>query len=854
MSFFNQNVSSDKICSQKSDNCNLCKLHETCTSPKMRLYGDGAKRVLIVGSYPYKEEDRIGIYGRDKEMYFLIDQLESIGVEFERDCWYTTAVNCRPAKGEPTTKNVNYCKPRLLSLIEKLDPIAIILLGETAFDSLVEPRLTGRLEKVKANDFAGEVIPDTILGRWVCPIWAVSYLLSTKSYEDGVQSKPLYQRDSAVLLTWKNSLRRAFSLENKPESFDYTSLCKITQNVDQAIEWVTEALGWKNVAWDVEASGKKLHKKGHYIYCISISNGQVSYAFPNFDDPLFKRAWKKFMLSNVGKIAHNLQYENESQKIFNDYWVNNWIWDTMLSQHIKHNKRPTGLKYCVYVMFGIIGYDDKADKFIRSSEKDNAIYGSNAFNTIKDAPLDDILLYNALDSLFTYKIYEQHKRELTDKQIDCVKLYTETAVTLSKMTNNGFYVKKDNFAAVEDVLQKSIDDKFTSIMNSPEIKQWDGAEPINFNSTVQLGHLLFDILKCTPSAYTTTKRPALNEEALEKMEIPVVKEILDYRKLVKMKSTYIDGWKRECVDDVVHSQFMLNTVDTGRSSSGNPNSQNSYKRDKEKKKIVRSLITPRPGHRLVEYDFHGLETYTNMFYSGDPQYKKYLLEEGSDMHMEVACKVFLMTPDQVLKEYRTEAKSSGTFAWTYGSYYVLVARDLWEYICKTPALKAHLASKGVKDYTAYERVVKKAEEYFWTEMFSVHDSWRKEQWDLYRKQGYLESYTGFRYQCPMDRKNCMNSAPQGTGAQCLFWTINHALKDVEERGLDALLIGEIHDSAIWDLSPEVEDKVDHLMWLYATQLIQKEWPWISVGLVMEKERSAINGSWAEMEDCGALRG
>ena len=80
------------------------------------------------------------------------------------------------------------------------------------------------------------------------------------------------------------------------------------------------------------------------IVCASISNGKIAYSFPFFiDDPFFMKSWKTLMESTkVGKIGHNNQFEASWTKVRGgDYWVKNWIWDTMLGMHCVHNKKLT---------------------------------------------------------------------------------------------------------------------------------------------------------------------------------------------------------------------------------------------------------------------------------------------------------------------------------------------------------------------------------------------------------------------------------------------------------------------------------------------------------------------------------
>jgi len=836
--------------------CEQCKLNTVCISPKLRPEGKGRLGIAIIIDKPYSSMDKAGTLAGGAEYTFLKNTLNKIGIDLEEDCWLIPVVSCRTPKDRlPTSKEVKFCKERFTRVMERLNPNVIIPMGKIAFDAVVGSRVKGRLTGTGWEEFINCVIPDQELGKFIAPNYSIETMLETKTYADsGYTSKPLYMRDKAWYNLWKDNFYKACShWDKRVEVLDYTSMCQITEDIDQAIDWITEAMEWEEVSFDVEANAKKLHRKGSKIYCVSISNGEVSYAFPIFSDPTFQKVWRRFMESSIKKIAHNLQYENEASKNCLGYWVKNWYWDTMLGAHIEHNQQKTGLKFQTYTRFGVLGYDDSCDQYITKTDEDESIYGDNCFNNIHLAPMNELLLYNALDSLFTHRLYKLQLSALTPEMTECAKFYARTAVTMSKVTNTGLPVSDDGFQAATEKLDKMIQEARDAIMACDEVKLWDGENEFNFNSTTQLGHLLFDIMGVKPLAYTDTGKPSLDKDTIEKMKLPILEKIVDYREATKLKATYIDGWRREAIDGFVHSQFMLNTTDTGRSSSTSPNSQNQVKRNKEFKKIVRTPITAPKGFRIVELDFSGQETYTNLFYSGDPAYKKYLSDPNSDMHRQLASQLLVMPETDITKEWRQQVKSQ-TFAMMYGSWYRQVAIAMWEWLQKQPELMKHFASKGITTYAQYEKICEKAEKYFWTDMFGVHDRWRKEQFEKYQKQGYLDYYTGFRIQAPMDRKCTFNYPPQGSGAQITFWVMNHMQDKIEELNLKSRMIGTIHDSIVFMVAEEEAHLIDHWVHEFACVRIQEEWNWITLPMVMEKDRSEIGGSWANMEECGRLDG
>jgi DNA polymerase I-like protein with 3'-5' exonuclease and polymerase domains len=455
--------------------------------------------------------------------------------------------------------------------------------------------------------FCGDKIPDQEYLAYLIPTWGIETMLETKTYDDGGESKPLYERDIAWYNLWKKHLVSAFDAKEIVKN-NYANECFITTKLEQAIAWISDAMNWKFVSFDYETNSIKSYRKGSKIICASISDGLFSYSFPFFNDEKFRKAWKTLMLSTSGKISHNLQFEATWTKCKEGSWPNNWEWDTMLGQHAYHNQKPTGLKYCTYVQMGDIGYDDSVDKYLSPDKHERDIYGTHAFNRLEEAPLEDVLLYNALDSLYTYKLYAIQKAALTEFQVKGVKFLIESAVALAKASHEGFLVDQKAFDKAESdasIFQAKLKEE---LMALPEIKMWDLPEPLNIDAPAQMAHLFFDILKYKPISFTTKGHvPSVNKNFLEKSDTTFTRKLIEYRETVKMLGTYIADYRRENMNGYIHTSFMLNTVDTYRSSSKEPNVQSLPKRRPEVKKLLRSFLIPQPGAKIIEYDYKALE-------------------------------------------------------------------------------------------------------------------------------------------------------------------------------------------------------------------------------------------------------
>lgn len=844
------------VSNMNKPDCEVCKLNTLCMSPKMRYRGEGRLGILIIGQSPSIEEDSRGLFGYGRYYKFLEKTLEDMGYDLERDFWYTTSIGCKtPRNRVPTLTENRACYPRLERTIQQLNPNVLILLGKAPFDSVIQPTITGRLTKVPFNKFYGDTIPSQIDKRWVCPTWDAKDMLATKTYEDSnYTSKPLYQRDKAHYNLWKQHLQQAINLYNKDiHVINYVSKCQTTQDIDIAIDWITEAHEWEYIAFDYETTGLKPHREGHRIVCSSISNGRVSYSFPLFEDASFKKIWKRLLTSNKKLIAHNASYEWQWTKQLLGYWPTTLHWDTMLSAHCLNNNKTTGLKYTTYALTGVIGYDDKADPYLKASTKDVELYGDNAFNHIHEVDMDDLLLYNAMDSLFTAIIYEEHKSIISPFQLEGANFLFESSVTLAKTSHNGFRIDMERFNDVTAELEEKILDAQKAIMQSDEVALWDGQNTFNFDSSPQLSHLLYDILGLKAVKTTPAGVPSVDAEALENLKSPLVEKILYQRKLKKLLGTYIAQYKVESVDGYIHSQFYLNSVKTFRSSAGSVNIQNIPQRDLDAKKAITSLIVPREGRKLIGYDYKAIEVGVNACHSQDKNLISYVNDSSKDMHGDSAMDLFLLDKEELTKPVRQGTKGGYVFSTLYGSYWKQTAPDMWELAIKEGLIE-HLAKKGIKDYSSFEMRVKKAEEIFWGVRFHTHDRWRKYMWNHYQEKGYTQSFTGFRMYAPQSRNNSFNSAPQGDAYHVLQWTMNNVVREIEERGMKALPIFEIHDSVYFDAPPEEEEMLDKLMYEYGILRVKEYWKWIVVNFQIEKSTGPVGANWSELNDAGYIKG
>jgi DNA polymerase I-like protein with 3'-5' exonuclease and polymerase domains len=305
-------------------------------------------------------------------------------------------------------------------------------------------------------------------------------------------------------------------------------------------------------------------------------------------------------------------------------------------------------------------------------------------------------------------------------------------------------------------------------------------------------------------------------------------------------------------------------VDTFRPSGDSPNLLNIFKREEFAKNIIRSSLIPRDGHRIIEYDYKALEVAIGACYHRDPTMIKYLTSSDADMHRYFTEKTFkikwddlvkLQGSEEAAKAVRQDVKGDFVFAEQYGSFWKQVAVDLWE-DAKKHNLIDYLKSQGIKTYKDFEKHIEEVETDMWDNQFPVYKEWRIKQYKDYQKKGYVDLLTGFRAYGPMSRNNSFNTPVQGAAYHILQWYFNQVRKVLEnpKKFRNTYQITQIYDAHVNDVDPSEEDMLDYVVWYWGTQKVMEQFPWITVPLVIEKERSEINGNWGEMSECGIVKG
>lgn len=363
---------------------------------------------------------------------------------------------------------------------------------------------------------------------------------------------------------------------------------------------------------------------------------------------------------------------------------------------------------------------------------------------------------------------------------------------LAGMEQSGVAIDAAAFRAFLDDVQGRLDQL------TAHVYELAGTQ-FNIRSAQQLGDVLFNGLGLPAPRKTKGGQASTSQQTLEKLagQHPVVDSILQYRKLEKMRSTYLDPLPR-LVDPQgrIHTTFNQKATATGRLSSSNPNLQNIPVRGPLGKRM-RSCFIAGPGRLLVSADYSQVELRVLAHVSQDPA----LLEafrNGEDIHARTAALVYDLPPDQVSPDQRRNAKTIN-----FGLIYGMGAQKL--------AQELKISTTQAKDFIAryFERLQGLKEFYEGVEASA-------------RKHGFVTTLGGRRRLLPdinsasgqaaaLARRQAINTVIQGSAADIIKLAMLAVARDERLRELDARLLLQVHDELLLEVPADAAEEAGALV-------------------------------------------
>ncbi len=485
-----------------------------------------------------------------------------------------------------------------------------------------------------------------------------------------------------------------------------------------------------------------------------------------------------FTSPTIEKVAQNLKYDLKVLLKY-DIQIAGPQFDTMLAHYLanpdgRHGMDILSEQYLHYKPVSITELIGKK--------------GKNQLN-FRDVPLDKATEYAAEDADITFQLKGKLHKELMDKQVAHLmqRLEMPLVPVLADMEMEGIRIDADflgNYSIELETISKDLE---------KTIYNMSGAN-FNIASPKQMGEVLFDHMKIDPKAKKTkTGQYKTDEATLQKLaaEHEIVSKIVDYRKVNKLRSTYVDALPKLIHPKTgrVHTSYAQAVAATGRLSSTNPNLQNIPIRTDMGKEIRKAFVPRDENHTLLAVDYSQIELRIVASVAEDPGMME-AFHAGIDIHTATAAKVFGIEVADVTKEQRYKAKSVN-FGLIYGQGAFGLSQNL-----------------GIKRGEAKELI----DAYF--EQFGGVKTYMDDTIKYCREHGYVKTLMGRKRFIPdinsnnqtvvgYAERNAINAPIQGSAADMIKLAMINIHNRFSKMDIGTKMILQVHDELLFDV-PKTE--------------------------------------------------
>jgi len=532
----------------------------------------------------------------------------------------------------------------------------------------------------------------------------------------------------------------------------------------QTVSFHMETIGTNSFEVDLVGISFSYEKGKGYFVPLSAKNEQV----------ILEEFRPFFENETIEKIGHDIKH---TIKILNNYSikVKGNLFDTTLAHYLLHpdmrhdlnvlsetylNYRPTNLS-------SIIGKSGKNQLSLHSIDlKKQADYA------VEKADL-------------TLQLKEIFKEELEKSGL--TKLYNEIEIpllqVLASMELEGIRMDAEFLNSLSEKLNEDIQQLEKTIYK-------EAAVEFNLASPKQLGDVLFDHLKLVEKPKKTkTGQYATGEEILSKLaaEHQIVREILEWRGLVKLKNTYVDALPNEINKKTgrIHTTYSQTVAATGRLSSINPNLQNIPIRTERGRQVRKAFVPRNENYTLVAADYSQIELRIIAALSNDESMIE-SFKRGEDIHAATAAKVFNVPLNEVTREQRSDAKAVN-FGIIYGQGAFTLAQQLKKSRAEAKELidNYYKTFPTLKQYIANQVAIARENEYVET---------------ILGRRRYLKNINSQNTIVRAgDERNAVNAPIQGSAADIIKIAMIHIQKLLESGNYKSKMLLQVHDELVFDM-------------------------------------------------------
>ncbi|MAT90077.1 MAG: DNA polymerase I [Flavobacteriaceae bacterium] len=554
--------------------------------------------------------------------------------------------------------------------------------------------------------------------------------------------------------------------------------------------FIKQLLQQKSVCFDTETTGLNPLTAELVGIAFSWEAGKGFYLpFPeDFDaaKELIQELLPFFENDSIEKIGQNLKYDI---KVLDKYGVRvrGKLFDTMLAHYLinpdmRHNMdvlAETYLNYTPVSIESLIGKKGKNQKSMR------------------DVPLEEQTEYAVEDADVTLQLKEHFEKELGEANTQ--KLFDDIEVpllrVLAAMELEGIRLDEPFLKELSEALEKDIQRLEKDIYQ-------EAGEEFNIGSPKQLGEILFGKMKLVDKPKKTkTGQYSTAEDVLSYLakDHKIIRDVLEYRGLTKLKSTYVDALPGQVEEKTkrVHTDYMQTVAATGRLSSNNPNLQNIPIRTERGREVRKAFIPRNEDFVLMAADYSQIELRIIAALSEEETMIE-AFQNGEDIHASTAAKVFNVPIDEVTREQRSNAKTVN-FGIIYG-----------------------VSAFGLSNQTDLSRSESKELIDTYYKTYPKLRNYMSEQVDFAREHGYVQTVLGRRrYLNGINgsnavvrgaaERNAVNAPIQGSAADIIKIAMINIYKKLSEGNFQSKMLLQVHDELVFDVHKEELDSIKKLV-------------------------------------------
>ncbi|MBN4070479.1 DNA polymerase I [Olleya sp. AH-315-F22] len=487
-----------------------------------------------------------------------------------------------------------------------------------------------------------------------------------------------------------------------------------------------------------------------------------------------------FESENIEKIGQNLKYDIKVLAKYN-IEVKGKLFDTMLAHYLinpdmRHNMDVLAETYLNYTPISITELIGKK--------------GKNQLS-MRDVPLDKQTEYAVEDADITLQLKELFTNELGEANTQ--KLFDEIEIpllrVLAAMELEGINLDVDFLNSLSEDLNNDIESLVSKIYEEAD-------EEFNIASPKQLGEVLFDKMKLVDKPKKTkTGQYSTAEDVLKYLakDHEIIRNILEYRGLAKLKSTYVDALPLQVEESTkrVHTDYMQTVAATGRLSSNNPNLQNIPIRTERGRQVRKAFVPRNDDYTLLAADYSQIELRIIAALSEEETMIE-AFKNDEDIHASTASKVFNVPLSEVTREQRSNAKTVN-FGIIYG-----------------------VSAFGLSNQTDLSRSEAKELIETYYETYPKLRNYISEQVDFARDDGYVQTVLGRRrYLKDINspnaivrgaaERNAVNAPIQGSAADIIKIAMINIYQKLSEGNYKTKMLLQVHDELVFDVhKPELE--------------------------------------------------